>query len=313
MGTNWPEGFDLCIEPSLPEDTPLSSAGSGNKNHPEHHRDLGDAIEAMQQSVALHEHDHSGVGDRFHGPKLLQANTHENCDVDLSVNAIHHTLGTGPHQSAAGDHTHSYSSLTGPPLVVCTSSTRPSSPHTGLLIWETNTLRLYTWTGSKVLFLVGGGEEGIPGVSLRQSKRQRINDDNTWTVVEWDEEVNDAYNFFNKSVSSTDVVVKVAGSYRIEVGLQWDPEFVPDQAEVILSVNGVDTEIRNNQFMRGNLFSPGFSQTLFLSGTLNFQTNDVLRVRVRVKVGSSLIVTIFSFFDPDSKINSRLDMNFIGG
>jgi hypothetical protein len=44
-------------------------------------------------------HDHSAN-------KLAQANTHESADTDSATTALHHTLGTGANQAAAGNHTH---------------------------------------------------------------------------------------------------------------------------------------------------------------------------------------------------------------
>jgi hypothetical protein len=44
-------------------------------------------------------HDHSAN-------KLAQANTHESADTDSATSALHHTLGTGANQAAAGNHTH---------------------------------------------------------------------------------------------------------------------------------------------------------------------------------------------------------------
>jgi len=44
-------------------------------------------------------HDHSAN-------KLAQANTHESADTDTAPTSLHHTLGTGANQAAAGNHTH---------------------------------------------------------------------------------------------------------------------------------------------------------------------------------------------------------------
>jgi len=49
-------------------------------------------------------HDHTGSDGT---PKLLQANTHETPDTDSGTSSLHHTLGTGANQAAAGNHTHS--------------------------------------------------------------------------------------------------------------------------------------------------------------------------------------------------------------
>lgn len=66
-------------------------------------RDAFDTIDALFDGTTGN-HDHSGVDG--HGPKLTQARTHESPDTDASTSALHHTLGTGAGQAAAGNHTH---------------------------------------------------------------------------------------------------------------------------------------------------------------------------------------------------------------
>lgn len=105
MPSNYPTSDDNFTEPSSPGSTALSSAGSGSRSHTQHHRDLGDAIEAIEANVAILTHDHSNTEARPTG-KLLQANTHQTPDTDGSTSALHHTLGTGANQAAAGNHTH---------------------------------------------------------------------------------------------------------------------------------------------------------------------------------------------------------------
>jgi hypothetical protein len=55
-------------------------------------------------------HNHDGTGNN--GPILAQANTHSSPDTDLSATALHHTLGTGAFQAAAGNHGHTKSQIT---------------------------------------------------------------------------------------------------------------------------------------------------------------------------------------------------------
>lgn len=105
MSSNFPDANDSFSVPSSPSTTPLSSAGSGSRNHWEHHRDLGDAIVALQNNVAVRNHDHLGTGSRS-TPKLTQAATHEQADTDTANSALHHTLGTTAFQAAKGDHLH---------------------------------------------------------------------------------------------------------------------------------------------------------------------------------------------------------------
>jgi hypothetical protein len=48
------------------------------------------------------DHDHDGAPTQ----QLAQANTHQSPDTDSGPTALHHTLGTGANQAAAGNHSH---------------------------------------------------------------------------------------------------------------------------------------------------------------------------------------------------------------
>lgn len=79
--------------------------------------------------------------------KLNQVNTHQNPDTDTVTTAIHHTIGTSGTQAAAGNHIHDYNGPTiiNKPYILCTSTTRPSAPEVGEIIWETDTNRVRAW------------------------------------------------------------------------------------------------------------------------------------------------------------------------
>jgi hypothetical protein len=72
-------------------------------------RDAFDTIDALFDGTTGN-HDHSGVDG--HGPKLTQARTHESPDTDAGPTSLHHTLGTGANQAAAGNHAHAASAIT---------------------------------------------------------------------------------------------------------------------------------------------------------------------------------------------------------
>ncbi len=146
MAINYPGSLDSFNEPSLPEYTSLSSAGDGTRAHVEHHHDLGQAVVALETYAAQRTHDHSGDDtDTTKGSKLAQANTHESADTDAGEESIHHTLGTGQYQAAAGNHNHDYNDLINIPWKTCTASTRPANPTLGMLIYETDTNRVRVW------------------------------------------------------------------------------------------------------------------------------------------------------------------------
>lgn len=315
MPTNYPDdGVDIFNEPTLPEETALASAGTATRNHTEHHRDLGDAIEALQANAAKKGHDHSGEGGPLHGPKLAQAQTHESSDKDENDAASHHSLGTSEFQASKGNHTHAYSALTGKPIVDCTSTTRPTGVDRtlGLLIFEIDTYRLRSWaqypgeTQPSWHFLLGP----LPQCRLAQSAPQQLNA--TGTAIEWSNEIDDPNGMFNFGSSRTQIFIKEAGTWSIDCAIQWDPQFVPDIASTAIYVNGVATSLQASMWMRGNLFTPGFSQTLYVGGKLPLKIDDFVQVVVSYTATSNIVDQILSYFDPASAISSRIDLSFLG-
>lgn len=106
MPSNFPGSNDSFAAPSSPSTTVLFSSGDSTRNHPQSHQDMGDAIVALETNVSLLSHDHSGTGSRATN-KLIQANTHQSPDTDVSTTSLHHTIGTSATQAAAGNHIHS--------------------------------------------------------------------------------------------------------------------------------------------------------------------------------------------------------------
>lgn len=169
MATSFPTGTDNFNIPNSPGSTALSSSGTGSRNHVQHHRDIGDAIEAMQAEATLAVHSHDGSTAR-HGSKLSQANTHENADTDLAASSIHHTLGPGVNQAAPGNHA---------------SLPAFQSTHSGAVAWPVGSIFITTvsgnpadsphslggtWTQIQDAFLIGvGGSYSYSGSVVNNS------------------------------------------------------------------------------------------------------------------------------------------------
>lgn len=338
MGILYPEDFDVFNVPTLPEETSLSAAGSALRNHTELHDDINKAVMALQVNAALRGHDHSGLDTITSGPKLSQANTHQNADTDSSPSALHHTLGSGANQAAPGNHTHTVAQVP-QHYRICTSTSRPS-PYLGLMIFETDTNLVQVWAnydGSTGWHTVFGKPPVTPVIyqttqvinppapqpalvcRLRQRTAQKL--DWRGTIIEWQDELEDPYNCFNPAASLTSVVIRQAGLYQIDCAIQWNPQVVPDVAKMVLCINGQETTVRAQQFMRGNLFKPGFSQTLSVSGKLRFEKDDVLTVKCSFEAPGNILGQIFSFVEQvgnfisgqnTSVITSRLDIVNVG-
>ena len=166
MAIIYPTGFDIFGVPSLPEDTSLSSAGTSTRDHTENHADLGNAVMALQVNAAPIAHDHSDAVSEnalWPTPQLLQINTHQQPDTDLSVVGLHHTLGYGATQAAAGNHSHDYEgpSIYNKPWVICQSTTRPTDPVPAEMIYELDTNCVRAWTAFPNNVLVGSTKIGV--------------------------------------------------------------------------------------------------------------------------------------------------------
>jgi hypothetical protein len=110
---------------------------------------MGLAIMALETNTAPLAHDHSTTDGDGIWPtnQLAQANTHQSPDTNVSVNSLHHTIGTSPTQAAAGNHAHDYNgpSIFNQPLTICSSTNRPPDPIVGQMIWETDTNCVRAW------------------------------------------------------------------------------------------------------------------------------------------------------------------------
>lgn len=303
MPSQFPESNDNFTEPSSPETTPLSSAGSGTRAHVQHHRDLGDAIEAIQSNVALTSHDHSGGGPRATA-KLRQANTHEDPDTDTSPSALHHTLGTGPNQAARGNHTHQAADIVGAPMVIATSTTRPASPHVGLLVYETDTNRIRVWAqfpGDSAPRWVLLPIASKPIIRLLQGERQRISP--SGSAIEFRTETEDTFGFFNASTNMTEVVIGEPGLYDVDGTVAWtNTDLFSDWAMSIITLNGQETSFKHQEYIRGRLFTPGRVQDIPVTGKLRCNAGDRIGLRARHN-GASLQFTASKTDDIQTRLN----------
>ena len=281
MPSVYPHQIDVFTEPSAPASTPLDSAGSGDRNHWQHHRDLGDAVEALQVHAAKATHLHDGSDGTS---KLAQQNTHENADTDSGPNAIHHTLGKGANQAAPGNHQHQASEILNLGWRLATSTTRPSAPALGTTIFETDTSQVRCWTklpwetsARWVLLPLGA----IPVVRLLQGTRQRI--PGQGAALEFRTEEEDTFGNFDTGNSLSDVVISEPGLYEISCSVSWDPsELFGDHAQVGLVINGELTKRIASEFIRGNFFTPGFSQVV-----------DLPAVNIRLKAGDTVSIRVW--------------------
>ena len=315
MATNYPLGRDEFGEPGAPDQTPLSSAGTGTRNHVEHHRDLGDAIESLQEHATTTVHDHSGVADE-HGnitPKLKQKNTHEDADTDSSPSSIHHTLGGGENQAAPGNHVHDFNgdSITNKPFQIATSTTLPVNPVHGMQVFETDTHKFRVFTdiptgSARRWVLMPGGV--VPICRLTQNTRQRILSGGSF--LEWDKVEEQADSMFNLAGNRAEVIIPEDGLYDVAGAIAWDPDILfGDNAYTEIYVNGLRTQYIQSQYVRGHLFNPGFSQTVPAGGRIRLKKGD--RVSLRARHNGAFAQWTRTRSSADG-IASRFDVVFLG-
>lgn len=329
MAIVYPGDIDSFDEPSNPETIPLSSAGSGTRNHVLHHEDLGDAVRAIQMNASFKDHDHSGSTSTIaKGNKLLWTNTHQQfglpttgtdterrnaaqayADTDSSIYSLHHTLGTGPTQAAAGNHTHDYNgaSILNKPFFLCTSTTRPSSPGFGTMIYETdsNIVRVYarvdqyglqpsTSSATPIWQILPVAKVPILRAEARTTQEVRrssnhnmsfthLLEDFTWGIF-------GIASFMQINTSDTQVYIPEPGIYDVRATIHWQPDQTwHDQSMVQVMVNGIDIGRKNWQFSRSpsgpwaTAFGvpesmPGFSQSNEIVFSWRFKAGDYVTV-----------------------------------
>lgn len=154
MGINFPSSDDVFTEPSTPASTPLNSAGDSTRAATLNHADLGLAVVALQAEATFLAHTHDGT--TRNGPKLTQANTHQSPDTDTATTALHHTIGTGANQGAAGNHTHGAPDVWPVGSIFITELTGNPNPTHGLV---------GTWTQITGVFIVAAGSTFTGGTT----------------------------------------------------------------------------------------------------------------------------------------------------
>lgn len=328
MPTNYPGGVDDFHEPSQPEVTSLSQVGgqaTPGRNHVEHHRDLGDAVTALQTHAAQLVHDHSGNStNTTKGNKLAQANTHQNADTDASASAIHHTLGGGAFQAAPGNHTHDYDdgSITNAPyLRKLSTEVAGLTPTDGLTVYETDTNRMRVYSD----FGNGNGARwnilptaNIPIVRLSQATSQPIS--STGTTIQWAKNSGDedGFGFFNPA-ANTKIKITEPGVYQIDLAVQWGTNFIPEVATVVVLVNNQESVLRHSIFqpptllgLLGSVIDSDYSQTVPVTGKLRLPMNAEITVKARYSGFTPVGTIINTFLDAPSNIKSRIEMNYVG-
>lgn len=89
---------------------------------------------------------------------LAQSKTHATPDTDSGPTALHHTLGAGANQAAAGNHSHDASGIVSGVLPVVRGGTGGSaSPLAGAVAYGTGTALAYTNAGAPGQVLTSNG------------------------------------------------------------------------------------------------------------------------------------------------------------
>lgn len=99
-----------AAEPPDTEQSPAEVVSARSSSHFGAYASLDGRLEAAEGGLLgkfdpSSGHTHSSQAGQ--GPKLAQACSHQQADTDASPTALHHTLGTGGNQAAAGSHSHS--------------------------------------------------------------------------------------------------------------------------------------------------------------------------------------------------------------
>lgn len=132
---------------------------------------------------------------------LTQAKTHASPDTDSAPTALHHTLGTGANQAAAGNHTHDAATgLSSGVVAIARGGTNSSaSPTAGAVPYGTGSAYAFTNAGTSGQFLKSGGSGAPSWAALatsdvtgldtalagKASTTNTVTTDTTQTITGW--------------------------------------------------------------------------------------------------------------------------------
>jgi hypothetical protein len=93
------------------------------------------------------------------------------------------------------------------------------------------------------------------------------------SVLEWDTVVEDNFGFYNSALK-TALIVTEPGVYFVHASVAWATDLLGDHAATVIMVNDIPTYHMHWEFVRGDTYTPGFSQTVDVTAYLRLAEND---------------------------------------
>lgn len=139
----------------------------------------------------------------------------------INTNAVHldaskafTSVPSGPASDPSSDNQLARKAYVDRKVSAVTSSTRPSSPVAGQLIWETDTQRVRVWNATTSLWQLVSGSQGV---SLTNTGT--VIAANATTTLTYATENYDTDNFFTPATSTSNIVIPEAGTYSVTMRL----------------------------------------------------------------------------------------------
>lgn len=114
-----------------------------------------------------------------------------------------------------------------------------------------------------------------PRVALAVTGEQSIHQ--SGSMIEWDYVQEDNFGFWN-TAEKENLVITEPGVYHVHASIVWGTDLIGDHAGTILMINNTPTPNMHWEFVRGNEHTPGFSQTVDVTGYVRLDLGDRLGV-----------------------------------
>jgi hypothetical protein len=184
---------------------------------------------------------------------------------------------------------------------VCTSTTRPATPFTGQVIFETDTLRQWVWTGTRWFFI--GGRNFNVGVQ-RTTNGGGLTA-NTWTSITWNDALDSETTDAAMWNGSGQLIALIDGIYRADLSVRFEDNNSAGNYECGIQKQASATNMRRGTYLKAGTAPEGKDMVAW--GVFGLAAGEWLNGAVRSSIAASFVESLSS----SSYVSPTMNMTLV--